>query len=290
MDFPPFPPPQQDNNKQFSQTNQNYNPYSPSITPTMNDALTQTMDNGNYHSPLKHDHSHKLDSINEGIRLNKVLVGIISFGLILTGFGIGWGSNNFFSKPGDVEPELVGKWYSSDGEGSLWLKSSGDYLQWDEVRFECVDGSYSVRVSWVNDGFDDCDDGSDENPSLIFENGHDWSNGFGGSNNGDSMEATWYVSKDNNHFCIDVNLENSAGSAEFLECVKYAITGTVLWIAFSSGEDIKCTPYVDLSRNNGPQLDTGGPDIDSEWNNLWNFAYSDYSTKKPDWCSESVLD
>ena len=88
--------------------------------------------------------------------------------------------NNFFSKPGDVEPELVRKWYSSDGEGSLWLKSSGDYLQWDEVRFECVDGSYSVRVSWVNDGFDDCDDGSDENPSLIFENGHDWSNGFGG--------------------------------------------------------------------------------------------------------------
>ena len=270
-----------------------FNPQPPVRTPTVNHPI-QTRpplpNNQLYHSPLVPDHLPLPKAEQGGLRMNKFLVGLITIGIISTGFGIGWGSNNFFSKPGEIEQELVGKWYSSDGEGSIWLKDNADYLVWDETRFQCVDGSDSVRVSWVNDGYDDCDDGSDENSSLTFDNGHDWNNEYSYlTGDGWNVKVEWYVAKDNHQFCIHIIADHSANLIDSVSCTKYSITGTVLWMSESDGETVDCTPYVDLSRNNGPQLETGGSDAESEWKSQWDFAYSDYSTLKPNWCDEINL-
>ena len=248
---------------------QSVNPQPSGLIPSANHSIQNRPplpENQFYHSPLTPDFLPLPKAEQKGIRVSKFLAGIITIGILSAGFGLGWGSNNFFSKPGEVEQELVGKWYSSDGEGSIWLKDNADYLVWDEIRFQCIDGSDSVRVSWVNDGYDDCDDGSDENPALNFDNGHNWDNGYSYLNSeGFNVEVEWYVAKDNNQFCVHVIADYSANLIDSVMCSKYSITGTVLWMSESDGGSVDCTPYVDLSRNNGPQLETGGSDAESEW-------------------------
>ena len=272
---------------------QSVNPQPSGLIPSANHSIQNRPplpENQFYHSPLTPDFLPLPKAEQKGIRVSKFLAGIITIGILSAGFGLGWGSNNFFSKPGEVEQELVGKWYSSDGEGSIWLKDNADYLVWDEIRFQCIDGSDSVRVSWVNDGYDDCDDGSDENPALNFDNGHNWDNGYSYLNSeGFNVEVEWYVAKDNNQFCVHVIADYSANLIDSVMCSKYSITGTVLWMSEADGGSVDCTPYVDLSRNNGPQLETGGSDAESEWKSQWDFAYSDYSTLKPNWCDEIKL-
>ena len=241
--------------------------------------------NQQYHQPLAHKQG-LLQNSEKGTFANmKILSVAICILLMGSGFGIGWFTNDVFDSPGSIDDAFTGKWFTRDGDDSLWFKADGTTWTWDSVEFQCADGTDTVPMSWVNDGWDDCDDGSDEGIStpVIF---YDWRQNDGWSSSESKVEAEWYVSK-SDKLCQNMKAKSNLTESSITLCSHYQITDKVLWLVDGEAKGlVECKPYLSMERNSGPQTAGGDDDDNGEWISQWNYAFSDFLTLKPSWCDE----
>jgi len=249
--------------------------------------------NQHYHQPLAHKQGLPQNSEKGAFANIGIVTVLISILLMGSGFGIGWFTNDVFDSPGSVDDALSGKWYTQNGESSLWLKSDGTIWNWEEVRFQCADGSGNIPIDYVNDGDGDCDDGSDEGVESLPDFSYDWTeDSWFGQTKGFKVDTQWYVSKDDK-FCQHMAAQSNITDYSVTLCTNYKITGKVLWIANDDGDSqTECQPFLSMDRNNGPQTAGGNSGWDEdentnqEWESQWDYGFSDYLTLKPSWCDE----
>jgi len=200
-------------------------------------------------------------------------------------------SSTFFLMGGSLfntPSEYEGKWYSGSSSGHLNLVEDGTLKYWDEARFSCFSGE-TVRASWVNDGDDDCLDGSDEdtNRANIFNPEYGWQD-YVNSDKYTTSEAFWSVSGE--MFCLEVaSSYPSVYSEETKACYKSVVIRNALWIGSDeiddAGEIEECEVYLKLTnRESGPQ------EWSQNWVDVWNFALEDVYSERPSFCTTTTFD
>lgn len=257
-----------------------------------------------YNVPTTNARSHSLGDSSRG-DTGRILITVVSAVLlvVISGAG-GWflGSNSTSDSTSDsselggsgsVDANLVGNWFSIEGEDSLKLTSLGTIFTWTEKWYTCTNGE-TVTSSWVNDGIEDCDDGTDEGVSN-WTPGYDWidigEDFFARSSN--NTQSNWYVHKDSGFLCIEIkdlmevggngnNTNSVIGDLSYRLCSQFEKTGDIIWM-FSDEHDgeIECQPLANMNRNNGPM----GTDSGTVWEEEWNYVYSDFVDQKPQWCT-----
>ena len=188
--------------------------------------------------------------------------------------------------------EFVGKWYTPRESGHIQIKEDGTLLSWDEPRFVCLSGGETVSARYVNDGDQDCDDGSDEgtNKANTFDSSYQWIDPF---YDFPAMDVDFEWSYVDDELCFQIiQSKSSLGSSKIFSCRKAEIVGDAMWFIadildddfFETTEEIKCDVYLKLDRSNGPQ------DWDETWVNSWNFALEDAYGSRPSFCQNTSFD
>ena len=213
-----------------------------------------------------------------------IFIAIILASLISSGSTFFLMGGSLFNTPSDYE----GKWYSGSSSGHLNLLGDGTMEYWDEARFSCFSGE-TVRASWVNDGDDDCLDGSDEgtNRANTFNPEYGWQD-YADSDRYTTTEAFWSVSDE--MFCLEATSSYpSVYSEETKICYKSEVNRNALWIGSDeiddAGEIEECEVYLKLTnRESGPQ------EWSQNWVDVWNFALEDAYSERPSFCSTTTFD
>jgi hypothetical protein len=213
-----------------------------------------------------------------------IFIAITLASLISSGSTFFLMGGSLFNTPSEYE----GKWYSGISSGHLNLLEDGTLKYWDEARFPCFSGE-TVRASWVNDGDDDCLDGSDEdtNRANTFNPEYGWQD-YVNSDRYITSEAYWSV--DGEMFCLEVTSSYpSVYSEETKICYKSVVERNALWIGSDeideAGEIEECEVMLKLTnRESGPQ------EWSQNWVDAWNFALEDVYSERPSFCQSTTFD
>ncbi len=189
--------------------------------------------------------------------------------------------------------EFVGKWYTPRDDGHIQMKEDGTLLEWNQPRFVCLSGGETVPARYVNDGDEDCEDGSDEGTKRAnsFDKSYQWIEISESSDLGVQSTAEWSYVDDELCFQIEQS-KSSLGSGKTSSCRRAEIVGDALWFIgeifeddfYETSEQIQCGVYLKLDRSNGPQ------DWDGTWVNTWNFALEDAYGSRPSFCQSTSFD
>ena len=198
--------------------------------------------------------------------------------------------------------EFAGKWYSAgDWPPHLYLDEDDGIQIWETPRFDCISGDETVSARYVNDGYQNCDDGSDEgtNKANSFNPSMKWiglgellttSNTAPGGHGSSGWEVV------DGELCVQIGYgSDPQGEISTKNCLKAEVVGKALWVMegrylFNDGlpyrEDgeARCYVWLDLERANGPQ------DLDEQWVNTWNFALEDAYGTRPSFCQSTSFD
>lgn len=184
--------------------------------------------------------------------------------------------------------EFVGKWYTAREYGHLQLKEDGTLLEWDQPRFVCLSGDETVYADGVNNGYENCDDGSDEGTKRAnsFDKSYQWTD----RNTYSTVDRDFEWKYVGDELCFQKTwTKSSLGTSKVFSCRRAEIVGNALWVLgevydddfFETTEDIECGVYLKLDRSNGPQ------DWDESWVNMWNFALEDAYGSRPSFCQST---
>ena len=197
--------------------------------------------------------------------------------------------------------EFTGKWYSADDGFHLYLDEDDGIQVWDAPRFECISGDETVPATFVNDGDEDCDDGSDEgtkransfNPSKRWLGVGDLLTAYNTAP-GSHASGAWEVV--DGELCVQLEYgSDPQGEFSTQTCLKSEVAGKALWVLegrylFSGGlpsqenGEERCYVWLDLGRANGPQS------TDQQWVDTWNFALEDVYGSRPSFCQSTSFD
>ena len=197
--------------------------------------------------------------------------------------------------------EFTGKWYSANNE-HFYLADDGEIQLWYPPRFVCISGDQTISGSYVNDGDEDCYDGSDEgtnransfNPSLKWVGIGDILNSYRVAPD-NHASGGWEVL--DGELCLQYEYgSDPQGVFSVQNCLKAEVVGKALWILEGGywlnegglpdreeGEE-RCKVWLDLGRANGPQNE------DEQWVNTWNFALEDAYGSRPSFCQNTPFD
>lgn len=283
-----------------------YNPYNPQQPPsqihTPPNHSPYSVDGGSNDGTKSigaHQQYPYSDSIHQNPRSKKRTVKVsqsgkkylpIFFALILAAL-ISSGST-FFLMGGNLfttPTEFEGKWYSGSSGGHIYLQEDGTLKEWESIRFECYNGQ-TVSGSYVNDGDNDCSDGSDEdsNRANNFNPEYGWEDFSAYADRYSTASATWSVVDEMICFQYSISYPGKY-SGENIQCAKAEVKGNALWIADDDinefGEIEECSVMLKLgNRESGPQ------EWSQNWVDTWNFALEDVYSERPSFCQSTPFD
>jgi Ca2+-binding EF-hand superfamily protein len=117
-----------------------------------------------------------------------------------------------------------------DAAGLMWTESDSGSDDSEEDEFTCDNGE-TVPLSYVDDGYEDCSDGSDEPNTHDDNDDHDH-----GDSDGSDEERVWYITNE-----MDFHFEGNMSTyyIEFASCEEE--------IDYETGETTKdCLPYSQI--------------------------------------------
>ena len=250
----------------------------------------------------------------------KMGIGIF-LGIILVSSGAGAGGY-FFGKSAGItdasggapDEAYTGKWFiascyeSWEGESScsydaFWLKENGDITIWSTPMFECSDGLH-IHGSGVEDGYNDCIDGTDEGTSKAqtFNTDSAWVS-FKGLKMQDynalSYDDYYYNNygwgiNDEGSFCMSMNYFKGSDNAKAIQiqCQEVWLNSNALWHKYElldndidpvGYEANDCAVIIRMDRASGP------PENDNQaWDDLFSLEVSEAMSSKPSACSDTT--
>ena len=243
----------------------------------------------------------------------KMIIGFTLGILILSsgGFGgyyLGKSAGIADASGGTPDVSYVGKWFAADcytyssscDYSAVWLKEDGSISIWGEPYFECSDGLH-IYGSYVEDGGNDCIDGTDEGTAKAenFNSDYTWvdinelkmkDDDAESYNDYSYMDLNWGIN-DEDDFCLTYyNYKENIG-ASTVSCqkswlinnamwVKYDPVGSLFYIEKVGNDDTDCQVMLRMERSSGP------PEEDNQaWTDLMNLETLDAMSTKPSACS-----
>ncbi len=188
--------------------------------------------------------------------------------------------------------EFLGKWYGPRNYDHIQIKEDGTLLEWDQPRFACISYGETISADYVNDGDEDCEDGSDEDTyrANTFDSSYQWIAPYAYSQTND-VDFEWRYVDD--ELCFQLTESQSLiGSSIVFSCRRAEIVGDALWFIgnifdddfFESTQDIHCDVLLNLGRSSGPQ------EWGETWVNNWNFALEEAYGSRPSFCQSTSFD
>ena len=242
-----------------------------------------------------------------GIFLGIILV---SSGAGVGGYFLGKSAGIADASGGAPDEAYTGKWFISScyGDGScsyeaLWLKENGDISIWSTPMFECSDGLH-ISGYEVEDGYNDCIDGTDEGTSKAqtFNTDSAWVS-FKGLKmqdyNAVSYDDYYYNNfgwgiNDEGSFCISVNHFKGSDNAKSIQiqCQEVWLNSNAIWHKYElldndvdkvGYEANDCAVIIRMDRASGP------PENDNQaWDDLFTLEVSEAMSSKPSACSDTT--
>jgi len=255
-------------------------------------------------------------SENPSGNMKMIIVATIAGIIVLSGGGF---SGYFLGKSAGVkeatggtpDEDYAGKWFKQNcytyyngdetncNYDAIWLKDDGSILQWSTPYFECSDGMH-IRGSNVNDGDNDCLDGTDEGTTKAdnFNSDLVWfdSNGIKIANyNANSasdyynLEMNWGIN-DADEFCFSYQIHKGDDfHAGITTCQEIWLSNGAIWHQYElldddarhvGNDESDCDLMVRIDRASGPPVDDN-----QAWSDLMNLEISDAMAGKPSACS-----
>jgi len=247
-----------------------------------------------------------------------MIIGIV-LGVIITlaggGFGgyyLGKSAGISEATGGSPDASYQGKWFmancytyewneeTSCSYEALWLKEDGSIGLWGPPYFKCSDGMH-IRGYYVNDGDNDCVDGTDEGTVKAnnFNSDTTWINVNGlkmAEYNAQSYNDYYYRDykwgiNDADQLCFSFLTYKDTDNVEInmLSCQQVWLSNDAMWSKYEifdddldrvGSDDTDCAVMVRINRASGP------PDEDNQaWSDLMELEISEAMTTKPGACS-----
>lgn len=284
----------------------------PQMQPVVAQAPMPTYQSPPPPGPQGHSHSLGAPRKRSGRGGLKMIIGL-TLGILITlssgGFGgyyLGKSAGVADASGGTPDDSYVGKWFEADCNTyssscdyfAMWLKEDGSIAVWQEPFFECSDGLH-VHGSYVDDGDNDCIDGTDEGTAKAenFNSDPVWSNYNGlkisdynaeSYNDYSYMDLNWGIN-DEGHFCITINNHKENIESIMMSCQKTWLINNAMWAKYEmfdedldkvGNDDTDCDVLIRLERASGP------PEGDNQaWADLMNLEILDAMSTKPSACS-----